>query len=139
MKAPHFMQLARINGHHFVTACRHGLVHVTWGRVTMRLSRDEFRLLTSLLEQSEDTPLPSSARHGEMQVTCHAGDDSEVRVGAWILRLSPKEFQSFLKTAQQAVRRLDEILASGIWDKEDSEDTQPTFFEQLRQHSFSDN
>lgn len=139
MKAPHFMQLARINGQHFVTACRHGLVHVTWGRVTMRLSRDEFRRLTSLLERTEDAPLPSTARHGDMQMTCRADADCELRVGAWILLLSPKEFQSFLKAAQQAVRRLDEILASGIWDTEDAEDTQPSFFEQLRQHSFSDN
>jgi hypothetical protein len=139
MRAPHFMQLARIDGHRFVTACRHGLVHVTWGRVTMRLSRDEFRRLTSLLERTEDSLLPSSGRHGEIQVTCRADEDCEVRVGGWILLLSPTDFQTFLKAAQQAVQRLDEILASGIWDADEAEDTQPSFLDQLRQHTFSDN
>jgi hypothetical protein len=139
MRAPHFVQLARINGQHFVTACRHGLVHVTWGRVTMRLSRDEFRRLAGLLERTEDTPLPSSGRHGDIQVTCRTDEESELRVGAWILLLSPTDFQSFLKATQQAVRRLDEILASGIWDTEDAEDTQPSLLDQLRQHTFSDN
>jgi hypothetical protein len=133
------MQLARIDGHRFVTACRHGLVHVTWGRVTMRLSRDEFRHLTRLLERTEDSLLPSSGRQGEIQVTCRADEDSEVRVGAWILLLSPADLQTFIRVAQQAVHRLDEILASGIWDSEETEDTQPSFLEQLRQHTFSDN
>jgi hypothetical protein len=133
------MQLARINGHHFMTACRHGLVHVTWDRVTLRLSRDEFRRLTGLLEQTEDALLPSSTREGNLQVIRRSDEDCELRVGAWILLLSPVEFQSFLRAAQEAVRRLDEILASGIWDTEDVEDTQPSFFERLRQHTFSDN
>ena len=133
------MQLARIDGHRFVTACRHGLVHVTWGRVTMRLSRDEFRHLTRLLERTEDSLLPSSGRQGEIQVTCRADEDSEVRVGAWILLLSPADLQTFIRVAQQAVHRLDEILASGIWDSEETEDTQPSFLERLRQHTFSDN
>lgn len=139
MRAPHFMSLARIDGQHFVTACRHGLVHVTWGRVTMRLSRDEFRHLTGLLERTEDAPLPSSGRHGDIQVTCRPDENCELRVGVWSLLLSPAEFQSFLKAAKEAVRRLDEILDSGIWDTEDTEDAQPNFLEQLRQHTFSDN
>jgi hypothetical protein len=133
------MQLARINGQHFITACRHGLVHVTWGRITMRLGRDEFRRLTGLLRRTEDALLPSSGRDGNLQVTCRADEDCEIRVGDWILLLSPTDFQSFLKAAQEAVRRLDEILASGIWDEDDTEETQPSFFDRLRRHPFSDN
>lgn len=139
MRAPHFVQLARIDGQRFVTACRHGLVHVTWGRITLRLSRDEFRRLVGLLLRTQDALLPSSGRDGDMQVTCRADEDCELRVGGWIMLLSPTEFQLFLRAAQEAVRRLDEILASGIWDAQDAEDSQPNLFEQLRRHIFSDN
>lgn len=139
MRAPHFMQLARINGQHFMTACRHGLVHVTWGRTTIRLSRDEFRRLAGLLARTEDALLPNSGRDGEIRVTCRADEDCEVRVGPWILLLSPVEFQTFARAAQEAVRSLDEILAAGIWDTEDTPDSVPTLLEQLRQYTFSEN
>jgi hypothetical protein len=133
------MQLARIDGQHFITACRHGLVHVTWGRTTTRFSRDEFRRLAALLEKVSDAQPPNSAGEGDVRVTCRADEECEVRVGLLALLLSPTEFQYFVEAATKAVHRLDEILASGLWDKPEPEESPAGILERLRQFLFSQN
>jgi hypothetical protein len=137
MRAPHVLRLAEIDERRFITACRHGLVHLTWHRVTVRFGRDEFRRLARLLARATEPP-PGWLRDGEMQVTwSHQGGD--VQVGPFRLALSPDEFQAFGRVVQEAVEQLDKILDSGIWDEDASEDVPPSILERFRQHSFSDN
>jgi hypothetical protein len=138
VRAPYFVQLARIDEQHSIGACRHGLVHVTWERATIRFSRDEFRQLARLLERAADARLASSVQEGEMCVNYHLNQNREVQVGPLSLLLSPGEFQVFARAVREAVRRLDEILASGIWEQE-PEPPQGSFLEQLRRVSFSKN
>lgn len=139
MRTPHFMRLAQIDDRHFITACRNGLVHLTWGRTTTRFTREEFRRLAGLLERATDTLPPNTARHGEMRVTCRPDEDCELQLGSLILLLPPDEFQDFVQAVREAVCRLDEILASGVWDRKEPEDAHPSFLEWIQRTSFSQN
>jgi hypothetical protein len=133
------MRLAEIDKQRFITACRHGLVHLTWGRTTIRLSRDEFRRLAGFLERAADALPPASVGDGTLSVICRLDGDCELRLGALVLLLSPDEFQELSQAARQGVDRLDTILASGVWDREESQEPPPSPLDQLGQVSFSNN
>jgi hypothetical protein len=139
MRAPGFVQLARIDERRFIMACRHGLVHVTWGRMTLRFSREEFRRLGGLVERAADALPPDSVHDGALRVTARPDEDCEVRVGPLALLLPPAEFQAFVKAVREAVQRLDQILASGMWDQEEAQERPPSVLDQLRRTSFSRN
>jgi hypothetical protein len=50
------------------------------------------------------------------------------------------DFPAFVQAVAEAVRRLDEILASGMWDRRDAEEeAPPNILQQLRRVSFSRN
>ncbi len=134
--APHVIRLAEIDERRFINACRHGLVHLTWHRATVRFSRDEFRRLARLLSRS--TEPPGWFRDGDMAVTC-SHQECEVQLGPVSLTLSLAEFHTLDKAVQQAVEKLDEILNSGVWDQPEPEDSPPSILDRLRQHSFSEN
>jgi hypothetical protein len=137
MRIPRFLQLVQIDDQHFITACRHGLVHLTWGRATVRFSRDEFRRLAGLLGRATDGLPPTSVRDGELRVTYQPEEDCEFRMGALVLLMSPPEFREFARVAGEAIQRLDKFLASGAWDREEAEDVPLDFSEQLRRNPFS--
>jgi hypothetical protein len=139
MRTPHFLRLALINEQRFITACRHGLVHLTWERTTIRFSRDEFRQLSSLLQRAQDDMPPAFVREGQLCITCRLDEDCELQIGPLVLLLSPAEFDSFVEGARDAVCRLDEILASGIWDREEPDEPPPNLVEHFRQVPFSQN
>ena len=104
MRAPHFLRLAEIDELRFISACRHGLIHLTWGRITVRLSRDEFRRLAGLLARPADELSPSSARDGRMQVTCSADGDCELRLDSLRLAITPDELGALSEAVQEAVK-----------------------------------
>ena len=138
MRPPHFVRLAEIDEHRYITACRHGLVHLTWGRTTTRLSRDEFLRLVNLLDQAADGLPPVHVGRGGLQVTSRRDEDCEIKVGSCVLLLSPAEFKGCVAAAREAIRRLEEVLDSGMWDERD-EEPPPSVLDQLRQTPFSDN
>jgi hypothetical protein len=133
------MTLARIDQGHFISACRHGVVHLMWGRVTVRLGRDEFRRLASLLEQASGSSPPMTMSSGGLRVTLRQDEDSELQLFSLTLLLSPGEFRDLAKAAQEAVNRLDEILTSGAWDEPEEQEAPPDPLQQLRQVTFSKN
>jgi hypothetical protein len=139
MRAPHFLRLAEIDERRFINACRHGLIHLTWSRITVRLSRDEFRRLAGLLARSADTLPPSSARDGRMLVTCSLDEGCELQLGSLRLALSVDDFHALDMAVQEAVEQLDKILDAGMWDEGEPEDTPPTIIEHFRRHRFSEN
>lgn len=139
MRAPHFVRLAEIDEQRFITACRHGIVHLTWGRATVRLIRDELWNLSSLLERVAEAPAPSSARDGEIEVSARLDGDGELRLGAFVLLLSPEEFRQFATAVGEAVTRLDHFLASGAWDRDEEEDAPADFADPIPRTPFSDN
>jgi hypothetical protein len=107
--------------------------------MTLRFSRDEFRLLVKLVGRAADDRLPNTARDGAFRVTCRVDEDCELRVGPLVLLLSPADFQVFVGASKEAVQRLDEILASGIWDQPAVDDAPVGILEQLQRFSFSQN
>lgn len=139
MKTPHFLRLAQIDETRSISGCRHGLVHLTWGRVTIRFARDEFRRLAGLLARAGDSLGSSFLRDGELEITFHPEDECGVQAGAMALLLSPAEYRELERAAREAVARLDEILGSGMWDREEPEEEPQDFWEPLRRNPFSNN
>jgi hypothetical protein len=141
-RAPHFVRLVDIDQRHFINACRHGLVHLTWDRVTVRFTRDEFRRLARLLARSSVSQA-GPLRDGELEAACHANRECELRLGSLTLTLSLEEYQALGRAAQEAVVQLDKILDAGMWDEREADATEsapPTsILERFRQHRFSDN
>ena len=142
MRTPHFLRLAEIDERRFINACRHGLVHLTWERVTVRLSRDEFRRLAELLARSADALPPSSLRDGSLEVSRSAHGDCVLRLGSLALSLSQEEHHALSRAATEAVEQLDKILDTGMWDEDraDGGESAPrSILEHFRQHRFSEN
>ena len=138
MRTPYFIRLARIDEQRFISACRHGLVHLTWARATVRFSRDEFRRLVGLLSRAASAGPPATFHDGTFRVTSRLDAESELSAGSWVLQLSPDAWHELTGAAREALHRLDEILASGIWNGE-PEDAQSHVIEAARRVPFSKN
>lgn len=139
MKAPHFVRLAQIDDQRFITGCRHGLIHLTWARTTIRFSREEFRRVANLLERAASDLPPHSLRDGEFAATYRSDDECELRLGPTVMLLPCQEFEELAHAAQEAIARLDRILASGAWDQAEPEEPETGFLERLRRNPFSPN
>jgi hypothetical protein len=142
MRAPHFVQLAAMDERRFINACRHGLVHLTWDRITVRFTRDEFRRLAGLLARSMESQPPWWRRDGEIEVTYSTPQDCSLRLGSLTLALSPNEYQALSVAVLEAVEQLDKILDAGMWNEpeaEDADDAPPSILERVRRHRFSEN
>ena len=123
MRTPHFVRLAQIDEQRFITGCRSGVIHLTWGRITARFTEEEFRRLAALLQQAVAATPPASLRDGHLHVTCRPDEECEFHMGPLVLLLTPAEFDALAGAAQEAAERLEEILASGAWDESELEET----------------
>jgi hypothetical protein len=139
MRIPHFLTLAQIDKLHFITACRSGVVHLTWARATVRFDREEFRRLAGLLERVADTQAPISVQDGEMCVTRRPNRECEFQMGPIVLLLSPVELEAFAQATHEALDRLDNILASGVWDRAEEGEGPPDPLDQAGRIPFSHN
>jgi hypothetical protein len=131
--------LASIDRLRFITACRHGLIHLTWGRITLRLGRNEFRRMVRFLDATATNPATAQVRDGEVRLTLRIDEESEFRVGAAVLLLAPNEFSAFVSLCRQARDELEKILASGVWDRDQVDDEPPDHLAQFKPDSFSKN
>ena len=125
MRIPHFVRLAQIDNQRFITGCRSGIIHLTWERITARFTEQEFLRLTDLLQQAAAASSLTSLRDGQLHVVCRPDEDCEFRMGPLVLLLAPDEFRALAAAAQAAADRLEEILASGVWDDPEPEDGPP--------------
>jgi hypothetical protein len=139
MRTPHFLRLAQIDEVRFISGCRSGVVHLTWNRTTIRFAADEFRRLADLLSMACQSDPPSSLWDGNLHVTCRLEEDCELRLGSLVLLLSPDELQELGQATREAVQRLDEIAASGVWDEPEEERPSANPFDLLGRPSFSQN
>jgi hypothetical protein len=139
MRIPHFLTLVQVDKLHFISACRSGVVHLTWGRATVRFDREEFRRLARLLERAADIQPPTSLRDGELIVTRRPDEESEFRMGPVALLLSPSAFQRFAEATRKAVDCLDDILASGVWDRPEAGEGPPDPLDEAGRNPFSQN
>lgn len=142
MRAPHFITLAKIDEAHLITACRHGVVHLSWGRASVRFSRGEFERLASLVRKVADAPPPATEHERELRVISRIEEDSELRVGPVVILMNPDEWQAFTTAMKKAMRTLSSVLSSGAWSEPDEDEHRgapPNPLAQLRDANFSDN
>lgn len=140
MRTPQILRLAQIDDQHFVMACGHGLIHLTWGRATIRMSRDEFRHMGRLLEQAADeSDPPAPTTDHTMSMVNRADGMSELRFSSMALILAPAEFQSLCHMARLALTQLDAFLAAGFWERQPPEDSYPHIWETSQRTPFSIN
>lgn len=139
MQTPRFLRLAQIDDRRSITACRHGLVHLSWGRTTVRFARDEFRQLAKLLQRARANQLPATIHDGELRITAYHDRECELQIGTLVLLLAPTEFEALVQAVEEAIHNLDRILASGMWDRQEPEDAPPGPVEQIRRNPFSKN
>ncbi|MBN1656976.1 MAG: hypothetical protein JXA93_01175 [Anaerolineae bacterium] len=125
MRTPHFLKLAEIDDHRFIMACRHGMVHLTWGRLTVRFTRDEFRRVAGILQRAIDGLPPVFVQDGEIHVTYRADSESELRLGTLVLLLRGDEIVELAGAAREAIHHLDDIIASGVWERQEADDEAP--------------
>ena len=134
-KTPQILRLAQLDDQHFVMACGHGLIHLTWDRATVRMSRDEFRRLGHLLERPGD-----DVSAGQDPSLIHRADGTvELCLGAIAWILAPAEFQNFCRLVGFALSQLDAFLAAGFWEREAPEDSYPVIWEESQRVPFSIN
>jgi hypothetical protein len=138
MLRPYFVTLALLDQQHFIATCRNGLVHLTWGRATIRFTRDEFPRLARLLEYAAGTRPPATFRDGAVCITTRPDEDCELQLGSLVLLLPRDEFQRFAQAVQDATHSLDQFLAQGGFHEEPGE-PEPGLLEQLKKPSFSKN
>lgn len=122
MKTPRFFKLAEIDEYRFIMGCPHGMIHLTWGRMTVRFTRDEFRRIAGILQRATDGLPPVFVQDGEIHVSYRADGDSELRLGPLVLLLSGHDIVDLTRAARDAVHHLDDIIASGMWDREQAGD-----------------
>ena len=142
MGGPRFTILARIDDLHFIAACPHGVAHLTWEKITLRLALDELKAISGLLEQAvtaRTTTVMAVEGRGDLCVTWQPPARCELRVGSAVLRLPPGEFRRLAALAQEARRRLDDLVASGAWTESEPQEAPPDPFQELRRVLFSRN
>jgi hypothetical protein len=137
MNGSHFSTLAQIDEHRLITACRHGVVHLIWDQVTLRLAAATFERLVYLLHRATQSAWPPFFEDEELSVSAHDDGTFGVRIDQIVLVLSASELKALARAAQQAARRLEELLASSAWSEDEAEDDDP--LEVFRQVRFSQN
>jgi hypothetical protein len=125
MRTPHFLKLAEIDDHRFIMGCRHGMIHLTWGRLTVRFTRDEFRRVAGILRRAIDGLPPVFMQDGEIHVTYRGQAESELRLGPLVLLLAGDEIVELTDAARDAIHHLDDIVASGVWERKEADDNAP--------------
>ena len=137
MARTHFSRLAYAPGQGAVSICRHGLVHLTWENLTLRLQRPIFLRLGRLLERGLATS--SSIPLFEEGLSIHVqGSQFRVAIAPIELTLSAETYLVFRGMIQQAMQRLESLIASGSWEEDD--DVEPLAllpWEELDTPSFS--
>jgi hypothetical protein len=132
MNGSHFPTLARIDEHRLITACRHGVVHLIWDQVTIRLAAAGFERLVHLLGQATRSAWPPSFEDGELGVSAHNDGTFGVRIEQVVLVLSASELKALARAADQAAHRLQELMASPEWEQEPEENDPLEIFRQVR-------
>jgi hypothetical protein len=137
MRLPYVLTLAQLDDQHSIAACRSGIVHLIWGRITVRFSQDEFNRLAGLLAEATDESAAVSVSDGGLRITARPGDECECQFGPLVLLFAPTEFLQFARTVQEAARSLHGFLASGVWERETQEDAPQGALQQLQRIPFS--
>lgn len=152
MRVPQFITLARVDQERFVSACPRGIVHLSWGCATVRLSHGQLRRLAIVLDRNAGSQDPVSGCDGELAIALRPDGQTQVQIAfpaasrregstaSVVLVLAPEELALLHQALREAVQRLDQLLASGVWSQEGAESEPPDGASgQLGRFPFSDN
>jgi hypothetical protein len=133
----HFIQLASAEDWGSVLVCRHGVIHLRWGNLTVRLPHEVFGRLVRLVGQGSSLASSIPLRDGELSVAIEEGG-YRVAVDFLELVLTAEAYLAFLILLKDALHRLQEVMAREDWQQEPeslsfADDAQ----ELLRPHRFS--
>ena len=124
MSNSHYLKLAYLERWGSLVVCRHGIVHMRWEDLTLRMQIEAFRRLSGLIEGGGDSLSPFSFADGEISIAtdefAFAGKNHSYRVGIGSVELSlPADgWAAFLVLIRDAADRLDQILAQDDWRQE---------------------
>ncbi len=110
----HFVPLASYDDYCDFTYCRHGVVHLLWWNVTVRLETDQFQHLASLLERGTSLTSSIPLGDGDFSVTLEE-NQYRVRMGQVEFVLTMDEYLAMTDTALEAARQLERVLTSDEW------------------------
>lgn len=137
MSRSHFIQLATAEDWGSVIVCRHGVVHLRWGNLTIRLPHEAFGRLVRLVNLGSTLASPIPLRDRELGVAIEE-DGYRVSVDFLELVLSAEAYLAFLMLLTDALRKLQEVMARDDWEQEPQSFTfTDDAGELLRPHSFS--
>lgn len=136
MSPSHFVRLAQVEGQGIISACRHGVVHLSWANVTVRLELAEFERLARLLSRGSALSTRAPLCEGDY---CLAAEGPRYRIGlaALDLWLSAAEFLTLVEMVASAHRRLHELLESDEWREPDPDEEELPSLDELSRHQFS--
>jgi hypothetical protein len=106
-----------------MVVCRHGVVHMRWENLTLRMEIEEFRRLAHLVERVGGARPPFSLADRELSLATddvYAGREQAYRVafGAVELSLPADGWSAFQILIQDAAYRLDQVTAREDWQQE---------------------
>lgn len=107
-----------------VVVCRHGIVHMRWESVTLRMEVEDFRSLSALIESAVSSSGRFSLSAGEISVATDAfayanqRHSHRVGIGSVELLLPADGWIAFAALITQAAEQLDAVLAGDDWGRE---------------------
>lgn len=123
MANSHYIRLAYLERWGSMVVCRHGIVHVRWDNLTLRLEIEEFQRLAKLVNRAISAAPPFSFADSELSLTADyliPGQEPTYRIGidAVELLLSEDGWTAFQILVQDAAYRLGQVTARDDWQKE---------------------
>jgi hypothetical protein len=118
MARSHFSRLAHAPGQGVVSICRHGLVHLTWENLTIRLEREVFRRLGRLLERGLGISSPIPIYDEDLAVGFEQSH-FRITVDSVELTLTPESFLTLRQMTKEALERMEVLMATGRWEAQD--------------------
>ncbi|MEM7125933.1 MAG: hypothetical protein AAF702_06380 [Chloroflexota bacterium] len=95
--------LARINEERYIMCCEHGVTHIIWGSVSIRIPTNELSDIASQLHQAAQLAAQYRiASNYLVTVICNQHDQFQLWIRGGGLHLMPDDFQLFVKMMQQA-------------------------------------
>ena len=114
MVKSHYVSLARLARKGSISACLHGLVHLRWKNVTVRLPIDDFRRLARLVERGRALTSSHPLCEGDLCVSLEE-KDYRVAIGALELVFKAGEYLELVEMVGQATRQLESLLSKDDW------------------------
>ena len=122
MPNSHYIPLAHREEWGSVVVCRHGVVHLQWRNLTIRLHWDAYHRLADLLARDSVLASPVPLCDGDLCVSAE-GESYRVTIGSVELVVPGDLFPTFEDLVVEASEELDTVMADADWQEEPDGDS----------------